>query len=314
MPKTVSILWSQVEEKDREDIERLHHEAVKETLEYIEENVASSRKGRGGTEQIAVKLVAAAFQHSTSRAGDPQLHAHTLLINLGLCEDEKYRMLDGRPLLNQKMFLGAYYRAKLAKRLRDELGLTIIADGTSFRVKGISKRVVDANSKRRNEIKEDMRKEGTVGAAAAAASALKTRKKKDPLKRRDELFRDWQEHNARLGFTQYKAERLIRRDRRPRLKRTKHPQKLLRDALAYLTRQQAHFSEDEFLVHVMQLLPEYDIDSDMVIPQAKSFLRTHRHIVELSKGTSEPRYTTKEILAEEAPSQPDSDRLFSRLF
>src|SRR6185312_15798951 len=51
---------------------------------YLERSAAAVRRGHGGTEVVpADGLVAAAFRHRTSRVGDPQLHTHVLVANLG---------------------------------------------------------------------------------------------------------------------------------------------------------------------------------------------------------------------------------------
>jgi conjugative relaxase-like TrwC/TraI family protein len=51
---------------------------------YVERTAAAVRRGSGGAVvEEASGLVAAAFRHPTSRAGDPPLHTHVLVANLG---------------------------------------------------------------------------------------------------------------------------------------------------------------------------------------------------------------------------------------
>jgi hypothetical protein len=55
-----------------------HHSALAEALRFIEDRALFTREGRGGVRQVNVTgLVAAAFTHRDSRAGDPDLHTHT---------------------------------------------------------------------------------------------------------------------------------------------------------------------------------------------------------------------------------------------
>ena len=59
-------------------------QAVREALGYMERSAAAVRRGAGGARvEEAGGFVAAAFRHRTSRAGDPQLHTHVLVANLG---------------------------------------------------------------------------------------------------------------------------------------------------------------------------------------------------------------------------------------
>jgi conjugative relaxase-like TrwC/TraI family protein len=67
-----------------------------------------SRTGANGVRQVNVQgLVAAAFTHRDSRAGDPDLHTHVAVAN-------KVQTLDGRWLS---------YNTALERHLRDSLGL-----------------------------------------------------------------------------------------------------------------------------------------------------------------------------------------------
>ena len=63
-PKSVSLLWGLGDEQVASQLQAAHDAAVTATLSYLEEHVARSRRGAGGTEQVAVDgLVAAAFTH-----------------------------------------------------------------------------------------------------------------------------------------------------------------------------------------------------------------------------------------------------------
>jgi conjugative relaxase-like TrwC/TraI family protein len=58
-------------------IERAHQAAVKDALGFIEKHALFTRTGSQGIRQVNVRgLVAAAFTHRDSGAGDPDLHTH----------------------------------------------------------------------------------------------------------------------------------------------------------------------------------------------------------------------------------------------
>lgn len=76
--KSVSVLWAVAPRRVAEQVEAAHHEAVADTLAWLEREVAFTREGPAGVRQVPVRgLLAAAFTHRDSRAGDPDLHTHT---------------------------------------------------------------------------------------------------------------------------------------------------------------------------------------------------------------------------------------------
>ncbi|MGV7569195.1 relaxase domain-containing protein, partial [Mycobacterium kansasii] len=78
----VSTLWAIGAPPIAAAIEDCHHQAVEETLEFLEDNAAFSRMGAGGIAQVdTTGLIVAAFDHRDSRAGDPNLHTHAAVSN-----------------------------------------------------------------------------------------------------------------------------------------------------------------------------------------------------------------------------------------
>ena len=82
VPKSVSTAWSQATPETRAEIELAVHRAVAEGVRYLEGIGVVTRRGEDGVIRENASLVFAAFPHSTSRALDPQLHVHTLLLNV----------------------------------------------------------------------------------------------------------------------------------------------------------------------------------------------------------------------------------------
>ena len=114
-PKSVSLLWGLGDEHVAGQLQAAHDAAVTATLSYLEQHVARSRRGAGGTEQVAVDgLVAAAFTHRTSRDGDPLLHTHLLVANLARTSDDGvWRTVDSRRLFTHAKTAGTLYQAHL---------------------------------------------------------------------------------------------------------------------------------------------------------------------------------------------------------
>lgn len=90
----------------------------------MEDEALYSRAGAGGVRQIDVHgLVAAAFVHRDSRAGDPNLHTHVAIANKVQGLDGKWRAIDGRLLYKAMVSVSETYNTQLEAHLRQALGL-----------------------------------------------------------------------------------------------------------------------------------------------------------------------------------------------
>jgi hypothetical protein len=98
--KSAALLWA-LDERPwvRQAIRKAHEDAMGEALDLLEDHVAFTRTGAGGIAQIRTNgLMAAAFEHWDSRAGDPNLHTHVAVSAKVQGTDGKWRALDARPL------------------------------------------------------------------------------------------------------------------------------------------------------------------------------------------------------------------------
>ncbi len=194
-PKSVSIAWAFSSDEARHDIENAHNKAVTAALAYLEQRAFSSRD-RDQFGQPIKAILAATYQHGTSREFDPQLHTHAAVANLGMRADGTYCALDFDT--RYKMAGGAIYRAELAAQLM-QLGYSIERDARSFRVVGVDQTVCDIFSKRRSQIVERLKQTGYSSAKAASFAALNTRQAKE-LTDRQSLFRAWREEAECAGI------------------------------------------------------------------------------------------------------------------
>ena len=80
--KSISTLWAVAPVEVAAQIELAHHDAVDDALAFIEKHALYTREGARGVRQVDVTgLVATAFTHRDSRAGDPDLHTHVAVAN-----------------------------------------------------------------------------------------------------------------------------------------------------------------------------------------------------------------------------------------
>jgi conjugative relaxase-like TrwC/TraI family protein len=122
--KSVSTLWAVAEPAVAAVIERAHQAAVKDALAFIESHALFTRTGPQGIRQVNVRgLVAAAFTHRDSRAGDPDLHTHVAVANKVQTLDGRWLSIDGRVLFKANVAASETYNTALEQHLRDSLGV-----------------------------------------------------------------------------------------------------------------------------------------------------------------------------------------------
>src|SRR5829696_2223882 len=122
--KSVSTLWAVAEPAVAAAIERAHRAAVHDALTFIEQHALFTRTGPQGIRQVNVRgLVAAAFTHRDSRAGDPDLHTHVAVANKMQTLDGRWLSIDGRVLFKANVAASETYNTALEQHLRDRLGV-----------------------------------------------------------------------------------------------------------------------------------------------------------------------------------------------
>jgi conjugative relaxase-like TrwC/TraI family protein len=122
--KSVSTLWAVADPHVAAQIERAHQAAVQDALSFIESHALFTRQGRNGIRQVNVRgLVAAAFTHRDSRAGDPDLHTHVAVANKVQTLDGRWLSIDGRVLFKATVAASETYNTALEHHLRDSLGV-----------------------------------------------------------------------------------------------------------------------------------------------------------------------------------------------
>jgi len=122
--KSVSTLWAVADPPAAATIERAHQAAVKDALTFIEKHALFTRTGPQGIRQVNVRgLVATAFTHRDSRAGDPDLHTHVAVANKVQTLDGRWLSIEGRLLFKANVAASETYNTALEQHLRDTLGV-----------------------------------------------------------------------------------------------------------------------------------------------------------------------------------------------
>jgi conjugative relaxase-like TrwC/TraI family protein len=122
--KSVSSLWAVADPRAAAQIEIAHQDAVQDALSFIERHALFTRQGRNGVRQVdVIGLVAAAFTHRDSRAGDPDLHTHVAVANKVQTLDGRWLSIDGRVLFKATVAASETYNTALEHHLHDRLGV-----------------------------------------------------------------------------------------------------------------------------------------------------------------------------------------------
>jgi conjugative relaxase-like TrwC/TraI family protein len=122
--KSVSALWAVADQSTAAAIERAHRAAVRDALTFLERHALYTRCGTNGVRQVEVRgLVAAAFTHRDSRAGDPDLHTHVAVANKVQTLDGRWLSIDGRILFKAMVAASETYNTALENHLRAGLAV-----------------------------------------------------------------------------------------------------------------------------------------------------------------------------------------------
>ena len=209
-PKSVSLaalLPTERHPRGDRSVVRAHDEAVRSTLDWVEETLLETRGWDPETRQRPrVKtpfMAAATFRHIASRNLDPQLHTHAVIANMTRDPKGRWRSVDPIALHRNARLIGAYYRDRLARNLIAH-GYSIVPAMAgripSFDIAGLGRELCEAFSMRRREILAYVEDRGWDGSEAQRQIAtLATRgRKAEPLQAM--LRTLWRERAESLGF------------------------------------------------------------------------------------------------------------------
>ena len=206
LAKSVSLLGLLSSDRLRTEVIAAVQEANQIGIDHLNVHASSARFTEGKTVRIIQSdgLAVASYMHATSRADDPALHIHNVILNAVRCEDGIDRALNSPVLHRESATASALAEAELRWQLVLRLGVVFVPkDGTRdiFEVEGFSAEVLAAFSKRRAEIEDALSELRRLhGYPERDAAALATRQPKsgaDP----EELRRRWDQEAAQLGVS-----------------------------------------------------------------------------------------------------------------
>lgn len=215
-PKSVSLLRAlRADDVVQKAIAAAHSTALAEAMEHLAAHAGYTRVHNSVTgEKDLLKLpglVAVAYQHETSRCGDPHLHTHVIVPNRQARNDGVLVSLDGTSLYHEARAAGVIYQATLRRELHQSLAIywAPVDSGTGMaEAAGVDRDTITAWSRRSSPLREWaahnlVSVDGPLSAAQLAAAQKATRPAKPEELAWSELHRQWRE-DAR-GLVLYRA-------------------------------------------------------------------------------------------------------------
>ena len=309
-PKSVSVLFGLSETPVASQVRAAHESALRQSLAYLEGHVARAMRGHHtGTEadhRIATDgLIAVAFEHRSSRCGDPQLHTHVVIPNMARAVDGRWSALDTRMLYEQASTAGYLYQAVLRAELSRRLGVRWgpVRNGMA-ELEAVPSRLCRLFSQRRQQIERALQSAGLSGSRASQAATLATRAAKAPVPP-EGLRAVWQSQAKAAGYASQRVIRevLHRSTAAPAVTNGELLQRLTGRLLAAsgLTQKKAAFDRRELLRAVCETVPAEVAHSAPHLRALATAVMRDPRVIRLAAATPEAGalFSTQDMLATE---------------
>ena len=160
-PKSVSLLRALTDDVGEKVVQAAHNEAVAAAMAYLHEHAGYTRvhnrlTGNKDLERLP-GLATIAYQHETSRCGDPHLHTHVILPNRQPRADGKLVSIDSKSLHHEAKAAGIIYQAVQRHILHAERGFEwnpVEEHSGMAELAGVDRECIKAWSQRSTRLRE----------------------------------------------------------------------------------------------------------------------------------------------------------------
>jgi conjugative relaxase-like TrwC/TraI family protein len=231
-PKSVSLLAGAGGEQVRRQVAEARAEALQVAIQYLEQHGVGVRRDHNGTDRYHAHggLLGIAFEHRSSRAGDPQYHTHVLVQNAAKGPDSRWTALDSDRLYAHLMAADHLYLAAERAALTERLGVrwTAVDERSgAAEIVGLDDRtLIQRFSKRSVEIDDWLAEHGLAGIKASSAAAVATRAPKDHSEDEHSVYARWTRELADAGIGEHELGQTLA-DGRGRLASAEEVQRVL---------------------------------------------------------------------------------------
>lgn len=279
-----------------------HDRGVESALGFTEQHLLFSQvKLRGQVERVHTdQALIGSFRQRDNREGEPHLHTHNVIFNVGQVEG-KWRSLANEQIYNNKLTIGAIYQNDAAYHLHQSGYRTYWDANGQFELAGNPKKLLEKTFAQRTAKLEAYlaeqgldRKNATPKQLDAANRA--TRNKKAYDKDGEAQVLDWQEKAATAGIrpcqpvSQQELEHLFSAAAHPG-----SPQEIVIAAASRLAENVSAFGYMELLKEACRLSQGRYLSTEI-----QRAVETSRELIAVASTTPYPSYTTCTILQRES--------------
>ena len=231
----------------------VHRSAVAVARQRIEATIATRVTKRGDMRlEFTRSALIAQFEHATSRAGDPDLHSHVVVLNLTRRADGQWRSIENAEMFKEQRLMYETYLSELAKGAKDlGYGITIGKHGNP-ELAHITREQIEHFSRRSRQVEVELESSGqtreTSTAAEKRTAALSTREAKREYDRAA-LEAEWMERGRQIGLLQHRPGEGLPL---PALTERQSAEEAVRFALEHLGERHAAFTRREVLVEALR--------------------------------------------------------------
>ena len=229
-PKSVSVLYGVSDDpRIQAAIIEAGQNAVADALAWLEREAINVRRGSGDEVYLANLaqkdpeaaaaarirtvpahgVVAAAFRHRNSRAGDPLLHWHTLVANLAPGPDGRWTAFVHPDLYRAVRAAGEVFQASLRAELTTTLGIEWRPSRHVPEIAGVPDALCELFSKRSRHINDWLDATGTPDTPAGRQAAVLATRRGKPEVEHERFDTAWKAEAVAAGWGPAEAEALV---------------------------------------------------------------------------------------------------------
>jgi len=288
VPKSASLLWALGDAETSAAVTAATESALGAALDYLQREACWTRRGADAEFVKGNGFLAAGFRHRSSRAGDPQVHIHTLIANATQGPDGKWTRLYHPAIYDHAKTAGYLFEAHLRADLSRRLGVRWqeVRNGIA-EIEGFADDHLRTFSTRRQQILEAAGPEAS--ARSRQVATLATRSAKEEGVTQETLRERWHSKAAEIGL---EVEPTLGRGRdsgAPDVARTASTWQVGRA----VTTGVSHFDRRDVIQAVAGMARE-GMDAAEVERVADAFLASEEVVTLGASGKGE-RFTTREV-------------------
>jgi conjugative relaxase-like TrwC/TraI family protein len=288
VPKSASLLWALGDGETSAAVTAATESALGAALDYLQREACWTRRGADAEFVKGNGFLAAGFRHRSSRAGDPQVHIHTLIANATQGPDGKWTRLYHPAIYDHAKTAGylfeAHFRAGLSRRLG--VSWQEVRNGIA-EIEGFADDHLREFSTRRQQILEAVGPEASARAKQVATLATRTAKEEGVTQ--ETLRERWNSKAEEIGLEVERTLGRVRDSGAPDVARTASTCGVGRA----VTTGVSHFDRRD-AIQAVAGLAQNGMDAAEVERVADAFLASEEVVTLGGSGKGE-RFTTREV-------------------